>query len=214
MAAIFTPSDHDYQKRAAATQNQNPFADPNFGADSGQAKPVALVPDSPIIPPKSEKENRQIQAQEESVRINKMFEAKNYEGIAQEFTTDKYFLPSDFNTAGVAFYATGRYRVAVNTFLEAERTYPNDSVIKSNLGDAYDALGDQSNALKKYREALAIDPKNSRARENIKRITPDKHRSAPYGSEYDAELRKEWKRQYLESVERQREQDKLEKEKL
>lgn len=182
--------------------------------DCGFSATQSQNPNDPITPPKSAEEKKQIAAQEASVRINKMFEQKDYEGIVQEYRTGNNFLVSDFNTIGVATYAARRYSFALNAFLAAESNYPNNSVIKSNLGDAYDALGDQPNALKKYREALVIDPKNSRARENIKRITPNKHPAAPYGSEYDAESRKEWKRQYLESVERQREQDKLEKEKL
>lgn len=231
LGAIFTPSDHDYQKRATATQSQNPFADPNFGADSGQAKPVVLVPDGKFKPfngtldpavqqdtgttlQPTANEKAQIAAQEASVRINKMFEEKNYEGIVQEYRTGNNFLVSDFNRIGVATYAARRYSFALNAFLTAERNYPNSSVVKNNLGDTYDALSDQSNALKKYHEALALDPQNSRASEGIKRITPDKHRSAPHESDPEAELKKEWKRQYLESVERQREKDRLENKKL
>lgn len=167
LATIFTPSDDDFQKRAAVAQEQNPFADlipakPSSSGKFWEGDPI-------VTPPKLVAEQEQIAAQENSTRIRSMFEAKNYEGIVKEYAPDKKFFVSDFNTIGIAMHATHRYRMAISIFLDAEKNYPNDSVIKSNLGDAYLSAGDADNALKKFREALAIDPQNARARLIIKR---------------------------------------------
>lgn len=99
-------------------------------------------------------------AKEESKRIAWLFNAKNYEAVVQEYTSDKYFLFSDSLKIGLAFYATGRYQQASIILLAAEKHFPNDTSIKMALGDSYYASGDQANAIIKYSAADLQQPNN------------------------------------------------------
>ena len=137
----------------------------------------------------SSNEKKQISAKEESDRIKLMFDENNYEGIVQEARSGRKFLPSDFNTLGVAHYKTKRFEQAVNYFSAAEKQYPNDPVIKINMGDNYISYGYLEAAVEKYRDALALDPNNSLAQQRLKEAEAEiQHDAQKRQQKYDADF--------------------------
>ena len=166
IAAIAIPAYSDYTKKAKAQIGGDV---PQFASDlqrqTNQPLNQDAVEQAPRVTTSTEKE--QIAAREESEQIKWLFEAKNYEGIVQEFTSGKKFFFSDFGKIGAAFHLTGRHAQAVDILLQAEKYYPNDSLIKNDLGNSYTSLGDYSNALTKYLEAENLSPNDSVVKSNM-----------------------------------------------
>ena len=62
---------------------------------------------------------------------------------------------------GVMYLDRDRVSEAARVFTKANQLKPKDARVMTNLGAAYDAAGDGTNAQKWYSQALAIAPKDS-----------------------------------------------------
>ncbi len=61
---------------------------------------------------------------------------------------------------GLVLMYLGRYKEAKDIFLQIEKIEPNRYSTASNLGTTYELLGDNKNALKWIKKAVAINPKS------------------------------------------------------
>lgn len=120
-------------------------------------------------------------AEQRSERMQILFSAKDYFGVISEARTGQY-LVSDLNILGIAFYSTGQLNDAIEVFKQAENAYPNESIVKRNLGDALFSNGLSDKALEKYREALAMAPADqaiqqrvAKAKQAVERIKQRNH---------------------------------------
>jgi ankyrin repeat protein len=95
-----------------------------------------------------------------------LYDAKNYYGVIAESRAGQYMM-SEHNVVGLAFYATNQFADAIRVFSESETGFPNEPVIKSNLGDALFSNRQPVEALAKYREALALNPNNPSFKQRI-----------------------------------------------
>lgn len=101
-----------------------------------------------------------------SDRMVELYRAGNYYGVL-DMTKSGAYAPRDLNIIGLSYYATGHFDYAIVILQEAERAFPNESFIRSNLGDALFASGQSGAALEKYREALAMSPSNQTYQERV-----------------------------------------------
>lgn len=69
-----------------------------------------------------------------------------------------------FNDDGVALFAKGSYREALDSFDYAATLHVQDPVIHYNMAQCYDRLGDAKNAERYYVACLQLDPKHGDAR--------------------------------------------------
>jgi len=70
---------------------------------------------------------------------------------------------------GIEAYKKGRYKDAIDSFLEANRIYPNP-VLSFNTARAYEKLGDSAGALSFYRDYLRRSPDAADKKDVDKRI--------------------------------------------
>lgn len=96
----------------------------------------------------------------------KLYQAGDYYSVMAMAKSGEY-TSRDLNIIGLAYYSTGKFDYATILFQEAERAFPNESFIKSNLGDALFASGQSGAALEKYREALAMSPYDQTFQERV-----------------------------------------------
>jgi hypothetical protein len=68
-----------------------------------------------------------------------------------------------WNGLGVAYEKLGRYREAIEAFLEALRLKPDYALAFYNLGVAYGEMGRQQEAIEAFRKALRLDPDDADA---------------------------------------------------
>lgn len=101
-----------------------------------------------------------------SDRMMELYRAEDYHGVLAMAKSGEY-TPRDLNIIGLSYYSTGNFEYATVLFQEAERAFPNESFIRSNLGDALFASGQTGAALEKYREALAMSPSDQSYQERI-----------------------------------------------
>lgn len=115
-----------------------------------------------------------VEATQRSERIKNLFAQSDYVGVQKEAQSGS-FLVSEFNVVGVSAYQLKQFSYALAIFQDAERYFPKDAAIKSNIGDSYFSIGDTGKAIAKYKQALTIEPNN----ENIKsRLKQAKHQVA------------------------------------
>lgn len=101
-----------------------------------------------------------------SDRMMELYRAEDYHGVLAMAKSGEY-TPRDLNIIGLSYYSTGNFEYATVLFQEAERAFPNESFIRSNLGDALFASGQTGAALEKYREALAMSPSDQSSQERV-----------------------------------------------
>lgn len=59
---------------------------------------------------------------------------------------------------GLILILQGKYQQAIDLYLEVEKKYPNRYSTASNIGTAYELIGDNENALKWISKALVLNP--------------------------------------------------------
>lgn len=68
---------------------------------------------------------------------------------------------------GVILIFQKKYKEAIQLYLEIEKTHPNRYSTASNIGTAYELIGDNINALKWIEKSISIDPKSHKNSEWI-----------------------------------------------
>jgi len=71
---------------------------------------------------------------------------------------------------------TARFGEAVGYYEKAGTLYPDDPGIQINHGLALERAGRAGDAVKHYREALRIDPRNEEARRRLDRLEAEDSR--------------------------------------
>lgn len=71
---------------------------------------------------------------------------------------------------GAEMAKKGFWREALFRFQKAQKEAPNDAEILSNLGVAYEAVGETAKALAAYRRALELAPEETHIRRNYARF--------------------------------------------
>lgn len=89
-------------------------------------------------------------------KLYELFNQKKYNEIIREVKSGNY-PRSNSNIIGLAYFQTNQYAPALKYFLEAEKIYPNDVIVKCNIGDTFLQLNKLSLSLAKYVEAYNID---------------------------------------------------------
>ena len=174
--AIAIPAYSDYQHRARMEAGKKQVSvehqadDPNSSIPSQPSvaaeKAKQMTPEQAVI---ARAEYDQSQSQQRSDRIRKLYEARNYKGVIVEARAGQYML-TEHNLVGLAFYATNQFSDAIVLFRESENNFPNNPVVKSNLGDAFFSNGQLIEAIEKYREALALSPNNESYKQRIQQV--------------------------------------------
>lgn len=75
------------------------------------------------------------------------------------------------NGLGTSLYGQKKYTEALAAYLEAARLSPDDSVIRTNLGDTLLALKNKEAAISEFKKALELDPKNDAAGQSLAKAT-------------------------------------------
>ncbi len=78
-----------------------------------------------------------------------------------------------------------RWKTARAEILRAIDLAPERAALRETAGDIEDSAGDRERALRRYREALEIDPKNLRVQEKVGALAIDLHELALAVSVYD-----------------------------
>jgi tetratricopeptide (TPR) repeat protein len=78
---------------------------------------------------------------------------------------------------GSLYLTLGDYQKAVSDLTTALGERPSDALALSRRGQAYEALGQKSQALDNFRAALDADPKLESAREGFARIMAEQQQS-------------------------------------
>jgi O-antigen ligase len=73
------------------------------------------------------------------------------------FSTDNYAIPLDWHN-GKAAYNAGNFEESLEYFIGAYKVNPNSIVVNNDLGSAYIKNNRTAEAIKHYKEALAISP--------------------------------------------------------
>ncbi|MEB3294879.1 MAG: tetratricopeptide repeat protein [Synechococcales bacterium] len=80
------------------------------------------------------------------------------------------------NALGFAYFAQEQYDLALRTYKEALKAYPEYVTALNNLGHAYERKNLAAKALESYEQALQYDPKNGTAKKRAeslrKRMSP------------------------------------------
>jgi tetratricopeptide (TPR) repeat protein len=82
------------------------------------------------------------------------------------FSTDNYAIPLDWHI-GKAQYNEGYFAGSLDSFINAHKVNPDNIVVKNDLASTYIKNGKVSDAIKLYKEALAISPHYEDARTNL-----------------------------------------------
>jgi len=95
-----------------------------------------------------------------------------YRQLKARAPKDYIFNPGELNRIGYALLRNGRVEDAVGIWKFNAAEYPNDWNIHDSLGDGYAAAGKThvQEAIASYQRSLALNPRNSHAREMIERI--------------------------------------------
>ena len=62
-----------------------------------------------------------------------------------------------YSNIGIIHYDEGRFEAAVESFQQAVKLAPNDGILRGNLGDAHDRLGQKEQARRAWQESLKMD---------------------------------------------------------
>ena len=68
---------------------------------------------------------------------------------------------------GNEYLTGGKYKNALRTLLQAEKTYPEDAFLQNSLGYAYMAMEQYDLAIRHYKKAIQIKPDYSEAKNNL-----------------------------------------------
>ena len=84
-------------------------------------------------------------------------------------------MPPPTPTGVSAHYEKAEFDRAIADLNKAIEINPKSALAYSNLGWAYEAIGDEREAIAHYRKALEIDPSLEAARDNLKLLgaTPE-----------------------------------------
>jgi tetratricopeptide (TPR) repeat protein len=74
------------------------------------------------------------------------------------------------NSRGYSLLKRGKHEKAVELFKFNVLAFPNSSNARDSLAEAYLRIGDEQNAIRYYKEALAIDPELESAREALEQL--------------------------------------------
>jgi CubicO group peptidase (beta-lactamase class C family) len=116
--------------------------------------------------------------------IDRVLETTGKEGVARAIAEyrdlkatkpDEYdFRESELNTVGYTLLARGRVTDAIDIFKLNVEMFANAGNPYDSLAEAYMIHGDRDLAIANYRKALELDPKNTNAVEQLKKLeTPD-----------------------------------------
>lgn len=79
---------------------------------------------------------------------------------------------SALNLVGYTLLSKKRYPAAIAIFSHNTRLFPQSSNAYDSLGEAYLRSGDKVNALRYFQQAVALDPLNKTASENLRQVSP------------------------------------------
>jgi O-antigen ligase len=82
------------------------------------------------------------------------------------FSTDNYAIPLDWHN-GKAAYNEGNYSESLQYFIDAYKVNPYSIIVNNDLGSAYIKNNKATDAIRHYKEALAISPQYEDARINL-----------------------------------------------
>jgi len=108
------------------------------------------------------------------------FKTLNSQGVAaavelfkQKRQQDKQWLPfkeARMNILGYQNLQSGKIKEAIEVFKLNVIAYPQSANVYDSLGEAYMANDDVERAIKNYKKSLELNPENTNAKENLKKL--------------------------------------------
>jgi tetratricopeptide (TPR) repeat protein len=95
---------------------------------------------------------------------------EGYRGIKKEKPDNNAVSENRLNGLGYGLMSRKKYREAIAVFQVNAEFYPQSSNVHDSLGEAYMLNGDKELAVKSYRKALQLDPKNANAVRMLKKL--------------------------------------------
>ena len=110
---------------------------------------------------------------------------KGIEAALREYSSlkrrsDAYYV-SEASLNGLGYRLLGMKKIpeAIAIFKLNAEAYPRSANVHDSLAEAYLAGGDQQQAIRNYQRSLALNPRNGRARDQLKRLREAGDRSRP-----------------------------------
>lgn len=95
-----------------------------------------------------------------------------YHSLKQTDTKNYDFGEGELNSLGYKLGAEKRFAEAIRIFELNTISYPQSSNAFDSLAEGYFISGDKSNAIKYYKQAIALDPTNLNSINMLKKLQP------------------------------------------